>query len=195
MIGAGEWTFIGGCGHGVVMRLLRSKAFDEMFWGFERTAFHLEVRDCYHSPEETVPLQRFRDGTPDDFGWQREWLDLVREITSAGRSIRRLRVVPVPHVEYTRWLLSISGNNVDAGEEIRWLPRPATAGLTVGTDDFWLFDDRRLVFSMFEPDGTFSGGALTEDPEIVRHCARVRSSLWAAGIPHDDYVDPRGTPG
>lgn len=195
MIGSAEWTFAVRCGHGVVMRLLRGKAFDGMFRAFERTAFHLEVQDSYHTPEETVPLQRFRAGDPDDFGWQREWLDLVREMTGTGRSIRRLRVVPVPHVEYTRWLLSISGNNVEAGEEIRWLPRSTTAGLTAGTDDFWLFDDRRLVFSLFEPDGSFSGGALTEDPEIVRHYARARTSLWTAGIPHGDYTEPRGTPG
>ncbi|SDT81266.1 DUF6879 family protein [Actinoplanes derwentensis] len=170
------------------MRLLLGRSFDGLFREFERTAFHLEVRDVYHAPEEAVPFQRFLDAEPDDFAWQRPWLELVREVTDAGRSVRRLRVVPVPHRDYTRWLLSISGNNVDAGEEIRWLDRTATAGLTVGTDDFWLFDDRRVVFSLFEPDGSFSGGAVTEDPEIVRYCARARTSLWAAGIPHDVYL-------
>lgn len=170
------------------MRLLRGTAFHGLFRTFERTAFHLEVRDRYHTPEEAVPFQRFLDGEPDDTTWQRSWLDLVREVTDAGRSVRRLRVVPVPHLDYTRWLLSISGNNVDAGEEVRWLPRPATAGLEVGPDDFWLFDDRRVVFSLFTDGGEVAGGAATEDPAIVRYCARARTTLWAAGIPHDEYV-------
>ncbi|GAA1635450.1 DUF6879 family protein [Actinoplanes couchii] len=177
------------------MRLLRGKAFDGLFRAFERTAFHLEVRDFYDAPDEAEPFRRFRDGEPDDFGWQRPWLDLVREVTDTGRSVRRLRVVPVPHLDYTRWLLNISGNNVDAGEDIRWLPRPATAGLAVGTDDFWLFDERRVMFTLFDPDGSFAGGAVTEDPEIVRHCARSLTSLWAAGIPHADYVQDSRAPG
>ncbi|MDI6100969.1 hypothetical protein QLQ12_20350 [Actinoplanes sp. NEAU-A12] len=170
------------------MLLLRADAFHRMFRSFERTAFHLEVRDAYHSPEESAPFQRFLDGEPDDFAWQRPWLDVVREVTEAGRSVRRLRVVPVPHHDYTRWLLSISRLNVEAGEDIRWLPRNGTDGLPVGDDDFWLFDDRRVVFTLFSADGVFAGGAATEDPAIVRHCVRARTVLWAAGIPHDDYV-------
>ncbi|GGN17620.1 hypothetical protein FHR83_004198 [Actinoplanes campanulatus] len=170
------------------MRLLRGDAFDGLFRSFERTAFHLEVQDVYHTREESAPFQRFLDGEPDDLGWQRPWLELVREVTDAGRSVRRLRVVPVPHLDYTRWLLSISGFNVEAGEDIRWLPRPEAGGLAVAFDDFWLFDDRRVVFSLFGPDGGFAGGALTEDPAIVRHCARTRTTLWTAGTPHDDYV-------
>ena len=170
------------------MLLLRADAFAQMFRSFERTAFHLEVRDVYHSPEEAGPFQRFLNGEPDDLAWQRPWLDLVRDLTEAGRSVRRLRVVPVPHRDYTRWLVSISRLNVEAGEDVRWLPRSKAAGLPVGDDDFWLFDDRRVVFTLFGSDGTFAGGAVTEDPAIVRHCVRARTALWAAGIPHDDYV-------
>ncbi|MFC4065258.1 DUF6879 family protein [Actinoplanes subglobosus] len=170
------------------MLLLRGDAFQGMFRSFERTAFHLEVRDVYRTPEEAAPFQRFLDGEPDDFAWQRPWLELMREVTESGRSVRRLRVVPVPHVDYTRWLLSISGFNVEAGEEIRWLPRAAVRGLPVADDDFWLLDDRRVVFTLFEADGSGAGGAVTEDPAIVRHCVRVRAALWAAGTPHDDYV-------
>jgi hypothetical protein len=171
------------------MLLLRDHAFDRTFRSFERTAFHLEVRDVYHAHEEQAPFQRFLDGEPDDAGWQRPWLDLVREVTGSGRSVRRLRVVPVPHRDYTRWLLHISGRGVEAGEDIRWLPRSDTGGLPVGHDDFWLFDDRRVVFTLFTADGAFSGGAATEDPAIVAHCVRARTALWAAGIPHDDYVE------
>jgi hypothetical protein len=170
------------------MLLLPADAFHAVFRSFERTAFHLEVRDFYRTPEEAAPFQRFLDGEPDDATWQRPWLDMVREVTEAGRSVRRLRVVTVPSSDYTRWLLSISGFNVEAGEEIRWLPRTAPEGLPAGDDDFWLFDDRRVVFTLFEPDGTFAGGAATDDPAIVRHCVRARTALWAAGIPHDDYL-------
>ncbi|GIE74185.1 hypothetical protein Aph02nite_01350 [Actinoplanes philippinensis] len=170
------------------MLLLRADTFQGMFRSFDRTAFHLEVRDVYRVPEEAAPFQRFLDGEPDGPGWQRPWLELVRDVTESGRSVRRLRVVTTPHGDYTRWLLSISGFNVEAGEDIRWLPRAAAEGLPAAHDDFWLFDDRRVVFTLFDADGTGTGGAMTEDPAIVRHCVRMRTALWAAGIPHDDYV-------
>lgn len=176
------------------MLLLRGEAFEGMFRSFERTAFHLEVRDVYHAYGEAEPFRLFLAGRPDDFAWQRPWLDLMREVTGSGRSVRRLRVTPVPHLDYTRWLLSISGFNVAAGEEIRWLPRPGAEGLPVAADDFWLFDDRRVVFTLFDRDGADVGGAATEDPVIVGHCARIRAALWAAGIPHDDYVNGRPRP-
>ncbi|MEU4692674.1 DUF6879 family protein [Actinoplanes sp. NPDC023714] len=170
------------------MQLLLNGQFEETFRGFRRSAFHLEVADVYETPEEAEPIRRFRAGEPDDFAWQQPWLTLVRETTASGRSVRRLRVVSVPHAEYTRWLLAISHLNVDAGEVIRWLPRDQLDGLPIAADDFWLFDDRRVVFTLFAPDGSFTAGAETEDPAIVEHCVRVRDALWPKGVPHADYL-------
>ena len=170
------------------MRLLLKGDFDDLFRAFEESAFHLEVADVYHSPEESEPIRRFLAGEPDDFAWQKPWLDVIRDATAAGRTVRRLRVVTVPHVDYTRWLLSISSLNVDAGEEIRWLPRHLVNGLPSTADDFWLFDDNRVVFTLFAPDGTFAGGAQTEDPAIVENCVRIRDGLWRSAVPHAVYV-------
>lgn len=170
------------------MRLLLQGAFEALFRTFERSAFHLEVADVYDIAEENEPIRRYRAGEPDDFAWQRPWLDLMRQATASGRGVRRLRVVSVPHVEYTRWLLSISHLNVDAGEQIRWLPRDELGGLPAATDDYWLFDDRRVVFTLVAPDGSVTYGAATEDPVIVRHCMRVRDALWPVATDHDDYL-------
>lgn len=48
------------------MELLRDKAFEALFRGFAREAFHLEVQDAYHTPDEAGPFQLFLDGKPDD---------------------------------------------------------------------------------------------------------------------------------
>ena len=170
------------------MRLLYEDAFEDQFRKFDRSAFHLEVADVYHTAVESEPIRRFLAGEPDDFAWQEPWLRLIRDATGAGRSVRRLRVVTVPHVDYTRWLLSISDLNVDAGEQIRWLPRHLVNGLPITPDDFWIFDDERVVYTLSAPDGSFSGGAETVDPVIVQHCMRIRDGLWPAAIPHADYV-------
>jgi hypothetical protein len=174
--------------HGGRMQLLLDGDFARAFRGFERSAFHLEVADVYHTPEESEPIRRFLAGEPDDFAWQEPWLRLVKETTAAGRSVRRLRVVTVPHGDYHRWLLSITHLNVDAGELVRWLPRHEVGDRLVAADDFWLFDDERVVFTLVAPDGSFTAGAATEDPAIVGHCVRVRDALWPAAVPHDEYV-------
>lgn len=170
------------------MELLQGDAFDRLFQGFEQTAFHLELQDSYHTPEEAGPFDLFRRGERDDFTWHQPWLDLVREATAAGKQITRTRVVTEPHTDYTRWGLTVAPLNIEAGEDIRWLPRRLTEGMELTTDDYWLFDDTQVVFTIFEPGGRFGGGAHTVDPLIVEHCRRVRDRVWPRAIPQHIYV-------
>jgi hypothetical protein len=168
--------------------LLRGEAFDNLFRSFNRTAFHLELQDSYHTPEEAGPFDRFLDNEPDDFAWLQSWLALVHEATEAGKLMTRVRVISVPHADYTRWGLGVAELNIQAGEEIRWLPRHLTNGMGLTTDDYWLFDDNRVVFTVFEPSGQFAGGAQTIDPVIVEHCRNAHDLVWARAIPHRAYV-------
>ncbi|MET8364122.1 DUF6879 family protein [Micromonospora sp. NPDC005194] len=170
------------------MRLFTGDAFDDLFRTFSRTAFHLEVQDTYETPEESEPLKLFLEGKPDDFGWHQSWLQLVEEATSVGRSVTRARVVTVPHVDYTRWGLTVAELNIAAGEDIRWLPRHHAEGIDLPPDDFWLFDDERVVFTVFEPSGQFVGGAETTDRHIVERCRSVHQQVWQRAVPHAAYV-------
>lgn len=171
------------------MRFLPAgEVFDSLFRTCERTAFHLEVEDTYTTPEESGPFRDFLDGRPDDYAWHGPWLKLISEVTRTGTSVTRVRVVTEPHVDYTRWGLSVAPLNIAAGEDIRWLPRHHASGLSLPPDDFWLFDDNRVVFTVFEGNGRFAGGAQTVDPDIVARCCRVRDQVWSRAIPHAAYV-------
>ncbi|MGH3906525.1 MAG: DUF6879 family protein [Pseudonocardiaceae bacterium] len=171
------------------MKLLQNEAFDALFHSFTHTAFHLEVQDSYHTPDEAGPFELFLTGQADDFAWHQPWLNLVRNVTASGKSIRRVRVVTVPHIDYTRWGLTVAPHNIAAGEDIRWLPRHLIDGDALPTDDYWLLDDDRAVFTVFEPSGRFAGGAATSDPKIVSYCREVRDRVWTAAISHSEYVD------
>lgn len=170
------------------MNLLQGEKFDQLFRTFKHGAFHLEVQDSYHTPEESGPFHLFLTGQADDFAWHEPWLDLVREVTRQGRSITRARVVTVPHVDYTRWGLTVAEHNIAAGEDIRWLPRDLVDPAELTTDDYWLFDEELVVFTVFEPSGRFAGGAATTDPVIVEHCRAVRDRVWRAAVPHHQYI-------
>lgn len=170
------------------MDLLRGEAFDEFFYKFERTACHLEVLDVYETPEESEPFRKFLAGEPDDLEWFQDWMELVQQVTSSGKQMRRARVVTAPHTDYTRWALSIARHNIAAGEEVRYLARHLVDQSELTTDGFWLFDDNQVAFNVFEPSGQYVGGALTIDPVIVEHCRAVWNRVWDKATPYSEYV-------
>lgn len=169
------------------MKLLKDEEFDNLFRTFKRAAFHLELKDSYHVPEEAGPFGQFLAGKPDDFSWHEPWLRLVREATQAGKSMTRVRVVTVPHSGYVRWGLAVAPLNITAGEDIRWLPRHLASGINFPADDYWLFDGNQLVFTVFEDDGRFAGGVEASDPGIIEQCCKVHEQVWALAVPHDEY--------
>ncbi|WP_280398160.1 DUF6879 family protein [Nocardia carnea] len=171
------------------MQLLQNSPWPSLFRQAERAAFHLEVRDTYAVPSESEPLRRFLNGEPPAPGQfaARPWTDLVRETTARGVAVRRVRVVTVPHSDYQRWLLSVTGSNVDAGEDIRYVPRH-TAGV-VPLDDFWLFDAHTVAFNLVDHDGKPAGAAVTSDPGIAEYCRGIEDRLWSSAIPYAEYID------
>ncbi|MFJ1455718.1 DUF6879 family protein [Nocardia sp. N2S4-5] len=169
--------------------MIQDEEFIELFHGRWKRAFHLETQDEYLVAEEHEPFRKFLAGEPDDYEWCRSWDELIKEETSTGKQVHRLRVISVPHVDYTRFGLTIAPLNIEAGEEIRWLPRSLIDATELAGDDYWLFDDRLVVFVAFRRDGDFGGFAVTEDPVIAAHCVAVRNKVWELGIPHAEYAE------
>ncbi|WP_228786161.1 DUF6879 family protein [Nocardia terpenica] len=159
-----------------------------LFRAHWRRAFHLETQDSYNISEEVEPLRKFLAGEPDDYKWCREWDELMAEQTGKGKVVQRVRMVSVPHVDYTRFGLTVAPMNISAGEDVRWLPRPLIDSVELAHDDYWLFDDELAAFVIFRPDGEVSGVAVTDDPVLVAHCATVRDMVWNLAIPHATYI-------
>lgn len=151
-------------------------------------AFHLEVRDAYAVPAESARLGRFladRPALPDEH--KNQWNSLIRGTIGRGVTVRRVRVVTVPHTDYHRWLLSVTDTNTDAGEDIRYLPRHLAGD--VPPDDWWLLDDRRVVYNLVDGYGRPAGLAVTTDPGIIGYARGVRDRLWEMATPYREYVD------
>ncbi|WP_051165345.1 DUF6879 family protein [Nocardia testacea] len=171
------------------MRQLEDPAGIALLQEARTSARHIEVRDNYHTGAETERLERFRAGEPDPDlkAWFAPWTETVTGLVSRGVAVDRLRVVTEPFTLYSRWLHSVTGFNVDAGETVRWLPRhKVTAGL-IARDDWWLIDDRLLLFSLFHDGDHVEGFAVTEDPNLVQAARIGWDLLWAEGIDHSDY--------
>ncbi|MGW8887128.1 DUF6879 family protein [Streptomyces sp. NPDC055749] len=172
------------------MDLITSAQRDELFDSFERSAFHLELRDDYGSPVEDTPYVRWQRGEPDDYAWLDPWMTLMKRVTAEGKTVRRVRVVTEPHSQYVGWENSLTHLNLAAGEDIRWFPRhqlPENLTFPVFGNDWWLFDDRLLAVGHFDIEGRVLGSQLIEDPETVAECIRVRDLLWTSAIRHAEY--------
>ncbi|MET8422407.1 DUF6879 family protein [Nocardia sp. NPDC004860] len=86
---------------------------------------------------------------------------LLSRLPSIGRAfgLQRTRALP---------------GAVQAGEDVRYLPRHLIDSDELTTDDWWIFDDSVVAFTVFEPgdNGRWIGGAVTTDPRIVEYIRR-----------------------
>jgi len=153
-----------------------------------KRAFHLERKDTYNVAAEDEPYGTWRRGEPDDYAWHKDWLSFLRGATTAGVQVQRVRVVSIPHTEYTRWGLDVARLNVEAGEDMRYLPRELTKDIDLPDEDYWLLDDDQLILSVFSPDGRTGGFAHVDNPDLVRQCRMVRDQVWERAIPYKQYV-------
>lgn len=153
-----------------------------------KRAFHLEQRDTYNVAAEDEPFGRWLRGEPDDYGWHRDWLDFLRQATAAGVQVQRVRLASIPHSDYIGWGLDVSPLNIEAGEDIRYLPRHLTEDIKLPDEDFWLLDDDTLILSVFSADGRTGGFAREPAPDLLSQCVAVRDQVWERAIPYAQYV-------
>jgi hypothetical protein len=153
-----------------------------------RRAWHVELRDTYNVEGEDEPFARFLRGEPDDYAWLAEWFGLVSAATRGGTVVQRARIVTEPHTDYTRWGFAVAPHAIEAGEDIRYLPRHEAGGIDLPAEDFWLLDDDGLVLSVFSRDGRVGGFAREHDADLTSQCRTVRDQVWSRAIPLAKYV-------
>ena len=134
--------------------------FAELLANCQRSAVHLEMRDFYDDPDEAPRVAEWKSGyrpNPDDRStWWRPWLDMVAEAVGKASSSDEPASCPSPSAS-TQYLYDGTFANVDAGEQIRWLPRRQASDIALPGNDFWVFDDHLVRFGYFSGDGTYLG--------------------------------------
>jgi hypothetical protein len=157
------------------------------FLTFQRDALHLEMRDTYGTEVELPHLRKWLNGEPDDPSWLQPWFDTVQSATQAGKQFRRARIVSEPVTDYQRWVLKDSHLFVDAGEDIRWVPRRLVSTLALPGNDFWLFDDELVIFLIFAGNGLVVDRLATTEASVIQFCRASFEAVWQLSIPDSDY--------
>lgn len=162
--------------------------FSDLFGKAERSVTHLELRDTYGLTEgfrawqagvSADEIMRFEDFM--------SWASLVRQHVECGISFRRARVISEPVSEFIRYENRVTANNVAAGEQVRWLPRPRAAELALPGADFWQVDDGAVWFVFQSGDGDPAGDRVCEDPAVARLCSSAFEAVWERAIDHGEY--------
>jgi hypothetical protein len=169
------------------MESISEGEFGELLTTFKRDAIHLEQRDAYGTEIELPYMAKWAAGEPDDLAWLNEWCESLREHVAAGRSVRRARIVSEPLSDYQRWSYSIAQPMVDAGEDIRWVPRRRVSLLALPGNDYYLFDDRLAVFLIYAGSGLAVDRLASTDPADLKLCRSAFEEVWKLSIPHRDY--------
>ncbi len=162
--------------------------FGRLLCEFERESIHLETRDAYGTAVELPHMGKWLTGEPDDLGWLQGWCATLREHVKAGKSVRRTRVVSEPLSDYQRWSYSIAHPMVDAGEDIRWVSRRLVSSIAFPGNDFYLFDDRLVVFLMYAGNGLAIDKVTSTDPHDIQLCRSAFETVWELSISHRDYT-------
>jgi len=166
--------------------LLIGPAFSQLFRTFEHTAFRLETRDQYYSPNETKALAQFIAGEPVDLAWFQNWLTMIREATAEGRRFCRVRVVSVPLTDYSRFGMFCSQDTNAVGEETRYLTRDQAHDIP--DYDYWLFDSRKLIRMHFDSEENFLGGEVIDDAAVIVQHNYWRDAAWHKAVRRDDFA-------
>ncbi|MER6994541.1 DUF6879 family protein [Streptomyces sp. NPDC000410] len=171
--------------------MTQAPRFEELLASAHHSAIHLEMRDGYmESDESYMAWKEGRRGAalwggPEAGGW----LKWVRDATERGVAIRRARVFSVPESDYIKFEHHVSDMNVEAGEQIRWLPRRRATDIAFPGNDFWVFDDELVLVLHFAGDGEIAEvwWELTKDPKIRELCTSAFEAVWERAVPHEEY--------
>jgi hypothetical protein len=169
--------------------LLIGPTYQELFDHASRSVWRLETRDGYAGDEPR--LERWLAGELEELeysGGRAAWLDRVRATTATGVAWGRVRVVAEPPTVYQRFALMAAAQNVQAGEDIRYLQRERANALELPDHDFWLLDDERLVVMHFSADDRMLGAQVVTEPAVVRQHARWREIASAEATPYARYL-------
>jgi hypothetical protein len=161
--------------------------FQDLLSSVKRSAVHLETRDSYGTETELPHMAKWAAGEPDDLEWLQGWCARVRAHVQAGRTIRRARIVSEPLSDYQRWAYSIINPMVEAGEDIRWVPRRLVSSLAIPGNDFYVLDDELVIFLHYAGSGLNIALTTSTDPSDVELCRTAFERVWALSIPHSEY--------
>jgi len=172
---------------------LDRRVYSRLFTTFQNSVFRLEILPQYMVDEEQDQFAAFVKGRPvpvPESGVLWEWKELVSKKTAAGKSMIRVHVLPELLTSYLRFEIEWGYPYMaTAGEDIRLLlPETLRVLRELPKEDFWLFDDRIVVFLKYNNEGRFLGAELDQNELTVKECCTLRDVMLIHAVPLRKYL-------
>jgi hypothetical protein len=165
---------------------LEGDAWQTYFDAFDRDAFRLETLPVYTVEGEREDFRRFLEEGPESIQSDTTWTRRIRQYRDSGRWIGRVHVVRRPLSDYLRFEFAYYHHSIRAGEDVRILDLTNKPNPGLPEQDFWLFDESRVVRMDYAPDGTQTGRELLEGVDPAPYVEWKRIALEHAE-PFDKY--------
>ena len=164
--------------------------FSARFDNFRQSLFRLETLDFYAVNGDK--LDRYLAGEPlPPAAKSADWLDFVRSATAAGKTIRRVHVIPRKLTPYLRYEIEWGYlYNAVAGEDIRLIAtdNPASVLGKPPLTDYWLIDDDAVGKMEYDADGAFVGTTLISDSAEAARYKHASDNLLRRALPLREFL-------
>jgi hypothetical protein len=152
-----------------------------------RTSLKLELRDNYTVDAAAMDAWR-RGGAEEARKLVQPYAEqLAPKIAAGEKVLRRVKVISEPASEYMRQALDVAGALVEAGEDIRWLPRRLTSTLLLPGNDFFVLDGKTVIFNVLDGEDSRAEQQLYTESDVVDACLEAFEAAWKVAVPHRDY--------
>lgn len=166
-------------------RHLAAEELPTLLDSFGISSWRWECRGDYSAIDATL-VERWRAGLGRDPDADQSWIDYIQGLRRRGIRFERVRKLTAPLTEYLRCQLAMTGMNITAGEDIRWLSAQVAAELEAPDYDYYLFDGSRVVILDFDDFGRLAGLHISDDDHAVERHRAWRDVIWRRAVPHMD---------
>jgi hypothetical protein len=171
-----------------VPKMIDLEEFGRLFQTFEHSAWHLETRRGYASDLEDASYAAFVETGVATWDLDSAWCANIREQTSRGKYVGRVRLVDNPPTTGQLFLLDYAKCNAATGEDVRNAWRSDADRAHLPAEDFWIFDSRLVALLNFDDaDTLLDVEVITEPAEVLRYC-QVRDAAMHLSIPYDQFA-------
>ncbi len=168
------------------MELISVSRRNELIDAATVSSLKIELRDDYAVDSATFQAWQNGDTEAVDAVID-EWTADIRAARARGRHGRRIKVVSEPLSPYHRFTYAISGAGVQAGEDLRWLPRRLTSTLALPGNDFMVLDGNTVVVNVLDGVNKRAEIQFFDEPDVVKFCSDAFEAAWPLAVPHEQY--------
>lgn len=165
---------------------------NEMFKTYQHSACRIETLPIYKIiGDEWDRYQSFTNGQPCEKYNSSGWADMLRNYKAIDKTVERIRIVPKELNSYLIFEFEACYvQNIVAGEKINVidsteynkLVTPETSG------DYWIFDNKEVLYMEYDKDGTFLKSCLIEDEKTKNSCINFYNILKQKTYPTNEIL-------